>query len=1239
MEIFCRNVPNQVQDSHLKRQFKPVLASFGIHCFSCRKLPNCNAILTIADYSKALKLLSTYGQTSGQGRVRRPPRQQLKMFGQNIFIQEGRNTPDEYLLRTLINEEETRLSRGAVSGNVQAYHQPAPVKRLKSFSITSMSCGMWDYHEGNPVFIECYRSGKNGKIAFGKTAIRVALETMHDIIYHLEFTYFNIHGSIYTSTTKAPSITITANTAPRLYKTDPTDVLEAKFGAMFPSRPKWQRGPPPKTRVGHFGDEHEYLAGTCFVYRFLLRDASDLNAVRDLGNEHHIPHIARWLDHRAQYDVPYSTLMQRLMAFLSQERLPYQVRFQLQKLVWNGDISPAKAISFASRVQAALVTENLDVVVQALMRLRQNIKWPSPDVEPSEVDVSALVATFRNALEAAVREHKMASTNRHTNPNHVSIHRVQVTPCGIYLDGPYMESKNRVLRRYANHVDHFLRVEFMDESGDPVRYDPRASIDLIFQQRFKGVLKNGINIAGRKFEFLGFSHSSLRSQTCWFVAPFYADGILYNATTIIQNLGRFDHINSPAKQAARIGQTFSETLTSIPISEEIISVVQDVKRNDRVFSDGVGTISPSVMYMIWKDYSLRTMVKPTVFQIRIAGAKGMVSLDSRNKGESLVLRPSMIKFPVTTSFNAYNIEICGSGIRSLPFFLNAQLIKILEDLGVDGNVFLKLQRDEILRLRATATSTTQAAKFLEDTNIAKSVGLPWLISILEALGLRHSDDEFLRRVMELVVLIKLRDLKYRARIRVPKAVTLFGIMDETGYLKEGEIFCTSLSDKGRREVLLNPKVVVTRSPAMHPGDVQIAKAVDVPADSPLRQLHNCIAFSQHGDRDLPSMLSGGDLDGDLYNVIFEDTLIPRVISPPAQYPRVQEKVLDRPVVRDDIIDFFVTFMQQDQLGRIATVHQTIADQKALGTFDPQCLLLAELHSTAVDFSKSGVPVDLARIPKFPRYRPDFQAPGPRVRIAESLSLLEEHDQMTVLDDDDDEEDERPTARYYKSEKILGKLYRAIDEVEFLQHRQNAIERSMAMAAPSVLKGVWAFVQSETVGFLWDHHVENALEIRQIYEDNLLEIMARYSSTPWKSSITEYEVFVGTILGHGQKITHRQKDASKQMREEYEGLVQFVTAMIQGRETGGMESLERSIACLYIAIEEEGKHNNQSSRVSKPDASATRYRHNLEQQYQGRSGDGYGTNKQGKKQRLFSFPWIAAIVCLKEVDKLQQTMPF
>lgn len=51
-----------------------------------------------------------------------------------------------------------------------------------------------------------------------------------------------------------------------------------------------------------------------------------------------------------------------------------------------------------------------------------------------------------------------------------------------------------------------------------------------------------------------------------------------------------------------------------------------------------------------------------------------------------------------------------------------------------------------------------------------------------------------------------------------------------------------------------------------------------------------------------------------------------------------------------------------------------------------------------------------------------------------------------------------------------------------------------------------------------------------YEDELLKLMRQYSATPWKSSITEFEIFVGTILGQGNKQSRRDKESSKSMRD-------------------------------------------------------------------------------------------------------------
>lgn len=138
--------------------------------------------------------------------------------------------------------------------------------------------------------------------------------------------------------------------------------------------------------------------------------------------------------------------------------------------------------------------------------------------------------------------------------------------------------------------------------------------------------------------------------------------------------------------------------------------------------------------------------------------------------------------------------------------------------------------------------------------------LPWVIDVLQNLDINFWDDPFLRQGLELALVAALRDYKYKARIPVDKGVTLMGVLDETGVLREGEVYISFEKDDGQIATLKG-RVLVTRSPQYHPGDCQMVMAVEAPIDSPLRDLKNCIAFSQNGDRPLPSMLSGGDLDG------------------------------------------------------------------------------------------------------------------------------------------------------------------------------------------------------------------------------------------------------------------------------------------------------------------------------------------------------------------------------------------
>ena len=276
-------------------------------------------------------------------------------------------------------------------------------------------------------------------------------------------------------------------------------------------------------------------------------------------------------------------------------------------------------------------------------------------------------------------------------------------------------------------------------------------------------------------------------------------------------------------------------------------------------------------------------------------------------------------------------------------------------------------------------------------------------------------------------------------------------------------------------------VIVTRSPALHPGDIQIVNVVDVPSDSPLKKLSNVIVFSQHGVRDLPSQLSGGDLDGDLYNVIYDRRFQSAQTYVAAQYPRLSPVQLDRPVTARDMSDFFVKFMETDQLGMLCNVHMQLADQRPLGTLDPDCIKIAAMASTAVDYSKTGLAVNMKELPKHDRVRPDWMSPTPRVQLIDTGEVEVEELDDFVDDAFEGIDEERKPLRYYKSEKVLGQLYRNIDEKQFLadMHKYHNTRVQTVALSYGLMEKLCDYVihQAKVYGVLYDHHLDFARDVR------------------------------------------------------------------------------------------------------------------------------------------------------------------
>lgn len=159
----------------------------------------------------------------------------------------------------------------------------------------------------------------------------------------------------------------------------------------------------------------------------------------------------------------------------------------------------------------------------------------------------------------------------------------------------------------------------------------------------------------------------------------------------------------------------------------------------------------------------------------------MLSIDPSLKGFTIRVRPSMVKFDAE---DKNNLEICDAGSKPIPLVLNRQIIKIMEDMGVPEQWFFKVQGLRKDQLRKATATTKNTANFIKTQGVGHCVRLFRLFLLINKLKLNYKEVPFLRSIVEAVVLRELRLLKHKARIPVDKGITLFGIMDETGFLGE-----------------------------------------------------------------------------------------------------------------------------------------------------------------------------------------------------------------------------------------------------------------------------------------------------------------------------------------------------------------------------------------------------------------------------------------------------------------------
>ncbi|CAE8638411.1 unnamed protein product, partial [Polarella glacialis] len=160
-----------------------------------------------------------------------------------------------------------------------------------------------------------------------------------------------------------------------------------------------------------------------------------------------------------------------------------------------------------------------------------------------------------------------------------------------------------------------------------------------------------------------------------------------------------------------------------------------------------------------------------------------------------------------------------------------------------------------------------------------------------------------------------------------------------------------------------------------------------------------------GRRSVAACCSGGDVDGDLFSVIWASDLVPpsQLMQPSLDYdallaeagePVGAKSTTDGNFTEQDLVHFFCRVVANDTLGKIAHLHLAFCDSSPMGALDPLAIELAKAQSLAVDFPKTGIP------PQVPQ---------------DAVRAVKENDYPDFM--------QKAQQESYTSEKALGVLFR------------------------------------------------------------------------------------------------------------------------------------------------------------------------------------------------------------------------
>lgn len=238
--------------------------------------------------------------------------------------------------------------------------------------------------------------------------------------------------TIYTASGKFPSVILTCNYCPKMYRpNEPTS-----FDLMNGQRGNRRK----KVRIACLDAQHSQFAGSCLTYELVLPVQQDLRPIQNVVE--HIPDGPRTVRLRISSmrpQVPFNFELKELNFRLSQSTLPLAVRFQCLKLATNSRLRPRDVFPLITLlVQAIKNGKGHELCSEAVRQLYRDLPMASPHIQYRDLAPTTIKAQLLEILDSPLDQssafHAVAK-----NDTLALIHHVRITPGGLYLEGPEPE--------------------------------------------------------------------------------------------------------------------------------------------------------------------------------------------------------------------------------------------------------------------------------------------------------------------------------------------------------------------------------------------------------------------------------------------------------------------------------------------------------------------------------------------------------------------------------------------------------------------------------------------------------------------------------------------------------------------------------------------------------------------------------------------------------------------------------